>query len=553
MASLVARPFAADAPILLSGPPGAGKSTVGRLAARAIGVPFVDLDERISERAGASIATLFTRDGEPGFRVRERAELEALLDSGERRLIALGGGTLLDPALRALALGCGVVVGLRAPVDTLARRLAEDAPRPLLAGGDRSSLLERLEVLLQARGPTYEHAHVHLDAARPPGVVATDVARVARARWAYVGSGSGGYPVRLGRDAGAGAADAAFALAASSRVIVTDDRVAPTWADATASTMAALGVPNAGRLVFPHGERSKRLATLEALAEQLAEMGADRRAVLVCVGGGVVSDLGGLLAASYFRGIPWIAVPTTLLAMVDAAVGGKTAVDLARVKNAIGAFHPPRAVLVDVDHVRTEAARQMRAGLAEAVKTALVGDADLFERIERDLEAARSGDPDVLEEIVARSLAVKIGVVTRDEHERGERAHLNLGHTLGHALEAAAAYETYLHGEAVAIGLVAALRVGEARGVTEPGLAGRVERLLRGLGLPTTAPARLCDIARTLVATDKKRSGDDVRLVFVRSPGVPCTERLSCNEAAASLAEAAVRRDGTADEFRPVF
>lgn len=312
--------------------------------------------------------------------------------------------------------------------------------------------------------------------------------------------------------------------------------------------MAAMGVAVDGRLVFDNGERHKRLATLETLADGLCAIGADRRAALLCVGGGVVSDLGGLLAALHFRGIPWICVPTTLLSMVDAAVGGKTAVDLARVKNAIGAFHPPRAVIVDSAQTATETGRQMRAGLAEAVKTALVGDADLLAYLEREAQAAAWGDPATLEEIVARCLTVKIGIVTRDEHECGERAHLNLGHTLGHALEAAAGYGTLLHGEGVAIGLCAALAVGEARGITEAGLATRIRRLLTRLQLPTWAPGELCEQARPLIGADKKRAGGSISVVGVRYAGAPTLMRLPLEEAANALAQAA-----TGEDFWPVF
>jgi len=545
---LPGRPFATDAPLLLWGPSGAGKSTVGRLAAASLRVPFDDLDDLVERRAGAPVAAIFDRDGEAAFRLRERDELARILAEPRRRIVALGGGTLVDPDLRACALARAVVIGLRTPLETLATRLRGDTTRPLLGNFTTEAGRARLEALLSARSEAYATAHLHIDASRGPEAVASDVARVAGDRYAYVPSRGGGYPVRLTRDAGAGAADAAFALDATKRILVTDDRVAPIWADAVAATMAMWSLPVAGRLVFAQGEQHKRLATLETLADELSLLGADRRAALVCVGGGVVSDLGGLLAALFYRGIPWISVPTTLLSMVDAAVGGKTAVDLARVKNAIGAFHPPRAVVVDTAHARTETARQMRAGLAEAVKTALVGDPDLLDLMEREAEGARDGEPAVLDEIVARSLAVKIGVVTRDEHETGERAHLNLGHTLGHALEAAAGFETLLHGEGVAIGMCAALAVGEARGVTERGLSDRVRSLLDRLGLPTRAPRDLCGRAVGLVGADKKRLGREVVVVAVARPGVPTTMRLPLEEAASSLAEAAI-----GEETPPVF
>jgi shikimate kinase/3-dehydroquinate synthase len=538
------RPFDASAAILLSGPPGSGKTTVGRALAGRLGLELVDLDAAIEAAAGATVEGVFASGGEARFRALEQEALARELARPGRRVIALGGGALVDPAARALALASGVVVQLHAPIEVLARRVARGGGRPLLDGA--ADPAPRLRALVASRAAAYREGHVHLDADRPAPVVASDAARAAGDRHAWVTAASGGYPVRLARDGAAAAAEVVLEHAAPGGSgggvhLIADERVLPTWAGALAAALAMAGAPARSVLSCRSGEEHKRLAAIEALAEDLLAAGADRSSALVAAGGGVTSDLVGLLAALYFRGIPWIALPTTLLSMVDAAVGGKTAVDLPQAKNVLGAFHPPRAVVVDPAHARTEPLRQVRAGLAEAVKSALVGDPGLLDLLEREGEAALTTDREVLDEVVARALAVKIGVVSRDEREAGERAHLNLGHTLGHALEAAAPWGELAHGEAVAIGMVAALRVGEARGVTERGLAARIERLLCRLGLPTSADAERCRAARELVAADKKRLGGLVRFVAVAAPGCPRILDLPIAAIAAELASAAGR------------
>lgn len=539
---VAARPFDAEAPILVSGPPGSGKTTIGELVATRLGVPVEDLDASIEAEAGKPVAAIFADDGEAAFRARERAVLLRALARPGRRVITLGGGALVDDASRAEALARSIVVQLRAPAPVLAARLAASHPRPLLAGAEEPA--QAIALLLARRRVAYGEGHVVVDATRPPEVVAGDVARAARDRFAWVASRDGGYPVRIARDGALAAGDTTTAAGATSLHLVGDATILPTWGGAVAAALAMAGRPSASVLACPSGEEHKRLSTIERLADGLLAVGADRRALLVAVGGGVTSDVVGLLAALYFRGIPWIAVPTTVLSMVDAAVGGKTAVDLARAKNVVGAFHPPRAVVVDVAHARTEPARQVAAGLAEAVKSALVGDPGLLDVIERDAEAALGADRDVLERIVARALAVKIGIVSRDEHEGGERALLNLGHTFGHALEAASGWGDLLHGEAVAIGLVAALRVGEEMGLTERGLARRTSALLTRLRLPTAAPPERCRAARDLVAADKKRVGAAMRFVAVRAPGRAEVVECPMESLAERLAEAAGRGGG---------
>ncbi|MBL8693305.1 MAG: 3-dehydroquinate synthase [Planctomycetes bacterium] len=264
------------------------------------------------------------------------------------------------------------------------------------------------------------------------------------------------------------------------------------------------------------GERSKTMATASRLLEVLAEGGADRRSLVVACGGGVVTDLGGFVASLYMRGVDWVAVPTTLLAAVDAAIGGKTGVDLPQGKNLAGTIHPPKAVVIDLDAFRSLSARQWRSGLAEVVKIALALDGDFFELLEREAErGALEPENPQIEAIVRRAIELKAHVVERDERDSGIRRVLNLGHTTGHALEAATGYRRFLHGEAVAIGLRVACELAVERTTLRRSDADRVVRLLSSCGLQTAWPFRL-RVEQTLrrAALDKKAEGGRLRVIL---------------------------------------
>jgi len=260
-------------------------------------------------------------------------------------------------------------------------------------------------------------------------------------------------------------------------------------------------------LYVPSGEQHKRLATLERLAEQLAEGGADRDSVLIAFSGGVLGDMTGFLAAAYMRGIRYVQVPTTLLAQVDSAVGGKTGVNLAAGKNLFGAFHQPLAVYADTAVLSTLPAAQLRAGLQESVKAGIIRDRALFDYLDENHEAILNGDIDALTHVVAASVAVKAKVVAADEKESGERMLLNLGHTLGHAIEAATRYSELLHGEAVAWGMLAAIEIAERRGLVTAGEAERMAHVIRAYGPLQPFTADVTTLV-ALTAKDKKnRSG----------------------------------------------
>ena len=275
-------------------------------------------------------------------------------------------------------------------------------------------------------------------------------------------------------------------------------------------------LPRVQRWDLPAGETCKNLAAIERTCDWLAEHGYDRGAALVVLGGGAASDHAGFAASIYLRGIAYATCPTTLLAMVDASVGGKTGVDITSGKNLVGAFHQPRAVVADLEFLQTLPAREVAAGLAEVVKAGLIADASLFDRLER--HAGSTLPTEVLGQIIEAAVRVKVDVVADDERESGRRAILNFGHTVGHAIEAASGF-TLLHGEAVSLGMVAALRLGVLRGVTDPALLGRTTRLLARLGLPVDLDPWLRDDVLDRIEVDKKRVSQAVRFVLVPHPG----------------------------------
>jgi 3-dehydroquinate synthase len=271
--------------------------------------------------------------------------------------------------------------------------------------------------------------------------------------------------------------------------------------------------PMDAELVVPAGERSKSRERWSELSDTLLTRKLGRDSALVLLGGGVVGDLGGFVAATYLRGIPYVQVPTTLLAMLDASVGGKTGVDTPHGKNLIGAFHPPAAVIADPRVLATLPEPDFRGGLAEAVKHGLIADRAYFDWIGTSVEAIGSRDPETLAALVLRSVEIKAAVVSEDEREAGRRAILNAGHTVAHALEQASGY-ALRHGEAVAIGLVTECRLAESIGLAEPGSAAAVTKLLERLGLPTALPGLAAERLLEAMGTDKKNRGSRIRFAL---------------------------------------
>jgi 3-dehydroquinate synthase len=496
--------------IFIYGPPGSGKSAVAASLAGALSLPDYDLDAEIEARSRTTIPEIFQQEGEAGFRQRERQALNQLLQRG-RGVFALGGGALLDGDNRRLVENAGQVACLAAPVTVLLERLQASAgERPLLS----DDLPARLADLVARRADHYASFPLQVDTV---GVTPAEVAgeiQVRLGRFHVSGMGEG-YDVLI--QAGClGALGEAFAGRGLKGpvAVVCDENVARYYAAGALTALSGAGI-SATLATIPAGEEHKTMHTVQALWDAFLDAGLERGSTVVALGGGVTGDLAGFAAATYLRGIAWAAAPTSLLAMVDASIGGKTGADLPRGKNLVGAFHPPRLVLADPDTLSTLPEAELRSGLAEVVKAGIIADPALFTVCRHGWEIALVS----LEELVRRSAAVKIRVIQEDPYEQGRRAALNLGHTFGHALEAASGYQLR-HGEAVAIGMVAAARLSERLGLAASGLAEEIAETLNGLGLPVQPPANLdWETVHPWMGVDKKRRGGSLRFVLPEAIG----------------------------------
>ena len=478
---------------------GAGKSTA-LAAAREAGLETIEVDAAMEAELGSTIPEAFERHGEEGFRAREAEVVSGLLERADGGAIALGGGSVLSPRIRA-SLGRHVVVWLQVGAEESWRRIAH-SDRPLATSADDVARL------MAVREPLYEEL---ADAIVPSGD--RDIVRRAlpaiqalaelpagtKILWAT--SSSGEYPVLIGP----GLLGAAWWPLEGRRFCVSDRAVGPLYADRVG--------PLAGAVEVDPGEGAKTLAAAELVLRELARAGMTREDHLIALGGGVVGDLAGLCAHLYQRGVPVVQVPTTLVAQVDSAYGGKTGVDLPEGKNYAGAYQLPAAVIADTGALATLPPAELAAGFVEALKTGLLAGGALWERV-RSIDAL---DPTELDDVVLACARYKCEVVAADERDDGLRAALNLGHTVGHAIEAASGYSRYRHGEAVGLGLLAALRLSEA-----PGLREQTEAVLRRLELPVSLDPEV-DVDATLDALqrDKKRTAAGVGFVLLSEPGEP--------------------------------
>jgi len=520
--------------VVLVGLPGSGKSAVGRRLAHRHGATFVDLDDAIEKSAGRTIPEIFAERGEAAFRALER---QAVVDLGPadrspevRTVVATGGGAVIDPRNRWALYRDRVPVWLDVRPEVLAQRLRRSPNvRPLMVGRDPMGAIRDLA---RDRDRYYSAAYRMNGVAELASIVARVdelVARVARAPDPTVllrGHSLGGDLVIGEGIAAAVIADALRGLRARRAIFVSEPGAWAAGGEAIGAALADEGWP-VDRILLPQGEAAKRLAVIEAAAGDLAGLHAERGEPLIAIGGGALGDAAGFLAASWLRGVPVIQVPTTLVAQIDSSIGGKTGVDLTEGKNLVGAFHPPAAIVIDIAFLRSLPERQRRAALGEAVKMAALGDERLFALLENDGPAIARGDETTfadgaVAELVERTAWAKVAVVDVDEKEQGAadgRITLNLGHSLGHAVEAAGGFGELLHGEAVAHGLRGAVRIGREIGVTPPERADRIERLLTDLGLATEPLPYPIETVLGALAADKKHADGALRWVLPTADG----------------------------------
>ena len=550
--------------VVLIGFSATGKSILAPFIAHRLGWQAVDLDVEIERTAGQSIPRIFESEGENGFRAREhRAVRDAA--SLEGVVIATGGGVWLNADNRSVLADGGYVVTLEARSATILARYAAAEQgttevRPMLTGTDPR---RRVETLKAARQPFYALSDltVHTDEIEiseavdqivqavtqraatvirsdsrlrelrnGPGVDPPSIGDFGADVGCIVEAGSARYPVYCAWGLLDRSGDVFERLGLGGRVFLIADQAVIESHGVTARR----SLERTGRLVFsyavPSGEASKSLSSLESLYKWLSTHRAERRDVVFALGGGVTTDLAGTAAATYLRGMPLVHAPTTMLGMVDAAIGGKVAIDLPLGKNLVGAFHQPRAVLADAATLATLPLRELRSGFAEVIKHGFIRDEPMLDLLDVSADALLDPSSALIDEsrrkllvdIVTRNQAIKAAVVSADERESDIRAILNYGHTLGHAIEAVTGYSTVLHGEAVAMGMIAVAEMGCSLGLIDEALVSRHRRLIERFGLPTQSPPGLGRAAIVeAMSRDKKVVGGKQRWVLLESVGSP--------------------------------
>ncbi|MEI6046677.1 MAG: 3-dehydroquinate synthase [Chloroflexota bacterium] len=544
--------------IFLTGFSGTGKTSTAAALAKMLGYDYIDTDQLIERQTGRKIAEIFAEDGEEAFRRLEKIALEEVA-KGDYQVISTGGGIVLSKANRTEMVSNGYVVCLDAYAETIYVRLLLDTTptdRPLLQAEDQ---FERIQKLKIQRAPFYAEADwtIHTDFLTPAEtaaevehalqfmrrrsitkrgeghpVVTTEQAPLKDPRNPLiVKTTSGTYPVLFGNGLLGQIAtllqEYVPEVAGRAIFIISDSQVGEIYGKQVTEALAQTGYRVALKTV-PAGEESKSLTQVAALYDWLRAERAERKDLILALGGGVVGDLAGFVAATWLRGIPFVQVPTTVLAMVDSSVGGKTGVNLPQGKNLVGAFYQPRLVIADVSTLASLPDRVRRSGWAEVIKHAIIPGADpdeqgalrRFTRLEEFCDRLMVGEPEITAEILRESVAVKAGVVAIDERETGLRITLNYGHTIGHALEAASGYTELLHGEGIAIGMHGVALLSQQLGLCDATFVERQRHLLERFGLPLSAPPNL-DSVKALAALhlDKKSEAGSVRWILPRDLG----------------------------------
>ncbi len=522
-------------PLVLTGFMGAGKTSVGQVVANKLAREFVDMDVVIEEEEGMPIPKIFETHGEAYFRAREAVWCERLA-TRDNLVIATGGGALVNPSNR-IRFKDAFIVCLDAAPDEIYNRLKEQPNRPLLASTNPQ---QRIIELMAARRDAYAQVEWHLDTTgKTIEQVAEEIVRLLVPRRISVSVPDSVCPIFVG---------AGLLGRVGQLINLTTDDFSPRCAIITNAHVSRLHVSpvieslrrrnfEPSVIEIPDSEKFKTLETARTIYDQLLDAELDRQSIIFAMGGGVIGDLAGFVAATFLRGVSLVQMPTTLLAMVDASIGGKVAVDHPRGKNLVGAFKQPHAVIADTSALATLPEEELHSGMAEVVKHGIIGDIELFEMLERDPRSSPV-PTEGRQNWITRAMQVKIDIVARDPLEQGERSKLNLGHTFGHAFELLSNYELQ-HGEAVSIGLVCAAWLAVRQNLCVAEVATRIENLLRAIDLPTRVPREMStDAILSAMATDKKRVGGRLRFVLPRALGqVDIVDNVSPEDVSAIIDE----------------
>ncbi|MGF1431277.1 3-dehydroquinate synthase [Kitasatospora sp. LaBMicrA B282] len=507
--------------VILVGPPGAGKSTVGRLLAERLGCGFRDTDADIEQTAGKPIPDIFVEDGEPHFRELEAQAVAAAL-AEHTGVLSLGGGAVMADATRALLVGRPVAF-LEVALHDAVKRVGLDAPRPLLAVNPRQQWRE----LMERRRPLY--LEVAAAAVATEGLTPEQVAdAVLAALDLTTAEGSmrsdDTVTINVGGSAGHEPYDVLIGHqllgelsgligGQARRVAIIHPEALSATGEAIREDLAAEGY-EAIALQVPNAEEAKSAEVAAYCWSVLGQTGFTRSDVIVGLGGGATTDLAGFVAATWLRGVRWVSMPTTLLGMVDAAVGGKTGINIAEGKNMVGAFHPPVGVLADLATLETVPKHDYVSGLAEVIKCGFIADPVILDLVEADPEGARTPAGPHTVELIRRAIQVKADVVSGDLKESGRREILNYGHTLAHAIERNERYK-WRHGAAVSVGMVFAAELGRLAGRLDDATADRHRTVLASVGLPLSYRADAWPKLLDAMKIDKKSRGDLLRFIVL--------------------------------------
>lgn len=524
-----------DTNIILVGMMGAGKTTIGRALANSLGKKFVDSDHEIQDRTGVDIPVIFEIEGEAGFR---RRESEVLIDLVKRDniILATGGGAILSPENRQLLKGKGIVIYLRASVNDLYRRTRYDKNRPLLQ--TRNLFIKLNELYIQRDALYRETAHIVIDSGKQSvsqlaqklinKLISTNTSIFLQNTNPHTmqtisvdlppSSEKRSYPIHIGYGILEQTHLILSCLPQKKVAIVSNTTVAPLYLEKLMIVMKKQGIICVP-IILPDGESHKNWEILNLIFDALLQNHCERNTTMIALGGGVIGDLTGFAAATYLRGVPYIQIPTTLLAQVDSSVGGKTGINHKLGKNMIGAFYQPRMVLADSATLNTLPNRELRAGLAEIIKYGLIRDRAFFDWLEQNMHHLLARDHASLNEAILRSCENKAEIVAADEKEKGIRALLNLGHTFGHAIENAMGYGTWLHGEAVAAGIVLAAELSRRMKLISDANVDRVRKIFIQAGLPITTPKLPQERYLQLMMLDKKVDEGKKRFILLKSIG----------------------------------